>query len=145
METKSISDIRYHLDDSLFNLQLSLAYTKTLGQLNRYFSFADDAAQVAHIERALPRIPSDFTEVAQLFWLEVFLKTLVLHQLALQEEYRPSHIAIGATELKTVHRFICLERTITSYTKIDKEVDKGLQRRAVLLTKYTNACDITNT
>ena len=121
--------IRYRLDGSLFNLRRLRAHTKTLEQLIRDLLFADDAALVAHSERALQRLTSCFAEAAQLFGLEVSLKkTEVLHQTAPQEEYCAPCITIGDTELKTVHQFTYLGCTITSDAKIDKEVDSRLAK-----------------
>ena len=121
--------IRYRLDGSLFNLRRLQAHTKTLEQLIHDLLFADDAALVAHTERALQRLTSCFAEAAQLFGLEVSLKkTEVLHQPAPHEEYRPPHITIGETELKAVHQFTYLGCTITSDAKIDKEVDNRLAK-----------------
>ncbi|KAL0156964.1 hypothetical protein M9458_048210 [Cirrhinus mrigala] len=70
-------------------------HTKTLDQLIRELLFADDAALLAHTERALQRITSCFTDAAQLFGLEV------LHQPAPKEDHHPPHITIGETELKS--------------------------------------------
>ncbi|XP_063588714.1 uncharacterized protein LOC134765849 [Penaeus indicus] len=121
--------IRYRLDGSLFNLRRLHAHTKTLEQLIRDLLFADDAALVAHTERALQLLTSCFAAAAQLFGLEVSLKkTEVLHQPAPREEYRPPHITIGETELKVVHQFTYLGCTITSDAKIDREVDNRLAR-----------------
>lgn len=121
--------IRYRLDGSLFNLRRLHAHTKTLEQMIRDLLFADDAALVAHTERALQRLTTCFAEATQLFGLEVSLKkTVVLHQPAPREEYRPPHITIGETELKTVHQFTYLGCTITSDAKIDKEVDNRLAK-----------------
>jgi len=121
--------IRYRLDGSLFNLRRLHAHTKTLEQLIRDLLFADDAALVAHTERALQRLTSCFAEAAQLFGLEVSMKkTEVLHQPAPREEYRPPHITIGETELKAVHQFTYLGCTITSDAKIDREVDNRLAK-----------------
>ena len=121
--------IRYRLDGSLFNLRRLQAHTKTLEQLIQDLLFADDAALVAHTERALQCLTSCFAEAAQLFGLEVSLKkTEVLHQPAPREEYRPPHISIGETELKAVHQFTYLGCTITSDAKLDKEVDSRLAK-----------------
>ena len=93
--------IRYRLDGSLFNLRLLQAHTKTLELLIWDLLFADAAALVASIERALQRITSCFADLAQLFGLEVSLKKMeVLHQPAPQEEYRPPHWRIR-TEIGT--------------------------------------------
>ena len=96
--------IRYRFNSSLFNLRRLQAHTKTFEQLVRDLLFADDAALVAHTERALQHLTSCFAETAQLFSFEINLKkTEVLHQLAPQEKYCLSHITIGETVLKTVH------------------------------------------
>ena len=121
--------IRYRLDGSLFNLRRLQAHTKTLEQLFRDFLFADDAALVAHTESALQRLTSCFAEAAQLFGLEVSLKkTEVLSQPAPLKEYCLPHITIGETVLKTVHQFTYLKCTITSDTKIDREVENRLAK-----------------
>ncbi len=121
--------IRYRLDGSLFNLRRLQARTKTRKQLIRDLLFADDAALVAHSERALQCLTSCFAEAAQLFGLEISLKkTEVLHQPAPREEYRPPHITIGEDELKTVHQFTYLGCTITSDAKIDREIDNRLAK-----------------
>ena len=119
--------IRYRLDGNLFNLRRLQAHTKTQEQLIRDLLFADDAALVAHTERALQRFTSCFAEAAQLFGLEISLKkTEVLHQPAPQEEYHPPHISIDETELNTVHKFAYLGCIISSDAKIDKEIDNRL-------------------
>ena len=121
--------IRYRLDGSLFNLRRLQAHTKTREQMFRDLLFADDAALVAHTERALQCLTSCFSEAAQLFGLEVSLKkTEVLHQPAPREEYRLPHITIGETVLKNVHQFTYLGCTITSNAKIDREVDNRLAK-----------------
>ena len=118
--------IRYHLDSSLFNLKRLHSHTKTIEQLFHDLLFADDAALIAHTERALQHITSCFAEAAQLFRLEVSLKkTEVLHQPASLEEYCPLHITISGTELKVVHQFTYLGCTITSDTKIDNRLAKS--------------------
>ena len=88
--------ICYCLNSSLFNLRRLPAHTKTLEQLFRDI-FTDDAALIAHTERALQHLTS-------CFGLKVSLKkTEVLHQPARLKEYRPPHTTIGETELKAVH------------------------------------------
>ena len=121
--------IRYRMDGSLFNLRRLQARTKTLEQLIRELLFADDAALVAHSDTALQRITTCFADACQLFGLEVSLKkTEVLHQPAPQEAYRPPHITVGVTELKTVQQFTYLGCTISSDAKINKEVDNRLAK-----------------
>ena len=121
--------IRYRLDGSLFNLRRLQAHTKTLEQMLRDLLFANDAALVAHTESALQRLTSCFAEAAQLFGLEVSLKsTEVLYQPAPREEYCLPHITIGETVLKTVHQFTYLGCTITSNAKIDRKVDNRLAK-----------------
>ena len=121
--------VRYRLDGSLFNLRRLQAHTKTHERLIQDLLFADDAALVAHTERALQRITSCFADASRLFGLEVSLKkTEVLHQSAPHEEYRPPHISIGDTELKTTQQFTYLGCTISSDAKIDKEVDSRLAK-----------------
>ena len=91
--------------------------------------FADDAALVAHTQRALQRITSCFAESAQLFGLEVSLKkTEVLHQPAPQVEYCAPHISIGETVLKSVQQFTYLGCAISSNAKIDGEIDNRLAK-----------------
>ena len=81
VDDEDIVYIRYRLDGGLFNLRRLQAHTKTREQLIRDLFFADDAALVAHSERALQCLTSCFTEAAQLFGLQVSLKkTEVLHQ-----------------------------------------------------------------
>ncbi|KAL0195131.1 hypothetical protein M9458_008703, partial [Cirrhinus mrigala] len=116
--------IRYRLDGSLFNLRRLQAHTKTLDQLIRELLFADDAALLAHTERALQRITSCFTDAAQLFGLEVSLKKTV----APKEDHHPPHITIGEIELKSVHQFTYLGCIITSDAEIDKELDNRLAK-----------------
>ena len=121
--------IRYRLDGSLFNLRRLQAHTKTHERLIKDLLFADDAALVAHTERALQRITSCFAEYAQLFGLEVSLKkTEVLHQPAPQEEYYTPHISIGDTVLKSVQQFTYLGCTISSNARIDADIDNRLSK-----------------
>ena len=91
--------------------------------------FTDDAALVAHTQRALQRITSCFAESAQLFGLEVSLKkTEVLHQPAPQNEYRAPLISIGETVLKSVEQFTYLGCAISSNARIDGEIDNRLAK-----------------
>ena len=91
--------------------------------------FTDDAALVAHTEGALQRVTSCFADALRLFGLEVSLKkTEVLHQPTPHEEYRPPHISIGDSELKSTQQFSYLGCTISSDAKIDKEVDNRLAK-----------------
>ena len=91
--------------------------------------FADDAALVAHTERALQRVTSCFADASRLFGLEVSLKkTGILHQPTPHEEYRPHHFCIGDTELKSTQQFTYLGCTISSDAKIDKEIDNRLAK-----------------
>ena len=102
--------ICYRLDSGLFNLGRLHAHTKIIEELLHDLIFADDAALVAHTERALQHLTSCFAAAAQLFGHEVSLKkTEVIHQPAPLEEYRPLHLIIGGTELKAVHPFTYLE------------------------------------
>ena len=66
LEDEDFVDIRYRLDGSLFNLRRQQAHTNTYEQLIKDLLFADDAALVAHTERALQRITSCFAECAAL-------------------------------------------------------------------------------
>ena len=121
--------IRYRFDGSLFNLRRLQAHTKTHEQLVKDLLFADDAALVAHSERALQLITSCFAEAAQMFGLEVSLKkTEVLHQPAPLEAQQPPHITIGETELNFVQQFTYLGCTISSDARIDKEIDNRLAK-----------------
>ena len=91
--------------------------------------FADDAALVAHTERALQRVTSCFADASRLFGLEVSLKkTEILHQPTPHEEYRPPHICSGDNELKSTQQFTYLGCTISSDAKIDKEIDNRLAK-----------------
>ena len=91
--------------------------------------FADDAALVAHTQRALQRITSCLAECAHLFGLEVSLKkTEVLHQPAPHNEYRAPHISIGETVLKSVQQFTYLGCAISSNARIDEEIDNRLAK-----------------
>ena len=94
---------------------------KTQERLIQDLLFADDAALDARTERAIQRVTSCFADASRLFGLDVSLKeTEVLHQQAPHEEYRPPHISIGDTELKTTQQFTYLGCTISSDAKIDK-------------------------
>ena len=105
LEDEDFVYIRYRLDGSLFNLRRLQAHTKTHERLIMDLLFADDAALVAHTQRALQRITSCFAGSAQLFGLEVNLKkteVLRIHQPAPQVEYCAPHISIDETVLKSV-------------------------------------------
>ncbi|XP_076061594.1 uncharacterized protein LOC143037342 [Oratosquilla oratoria] len=121
--------VRYRLDGSLFNLRRLQAHTKTQERLIQDLLFADDAALVAHTERALQHITSCFADASRLFGLEVSLKkTEVLHQPAPQINYQQPHITIGDTELKSTQHFTYLGCTISSDARIDKEIDNRLSK-----------------
>ena len=118
--------VRYRLNGSLFNLRRLQAHTKTQERLIQNLLFADDAALVAHTERALQCMTSCFADVWRLFGLEVSLKkTEVLHQPTPHEENRPPHISIGDTELKSTLQFTYLGCTISFDAKIDKAIDNS--------------------
>ena len=107
--------IRYCTDGSLFSLRHLQAHTKTLEQPFGDLLFADDAAIVAHTETALHHTTSCFAEAAQVFGLEVSMKkTEVLHQPSPHVVHHPPRITIGHSELKSVHQFSYLGRTISS-------------------------------
>ena len=53
LEDEDFVYIRYRLDGSLFNLRRLQAHTKTCERLIMDLLFADDAALVAHTQRAL--------------------------------------------------------------------------------------------
>ena len=119
--------IRFRLDGSLFNLRRLQAHTKTQEQLIKDLLFADDAALVAHSEKALQYITGCFARSAQLFGLEISIKkTEVLHQPAPEVPCHPPRITIGDTALNTVEKFTYLGCTISSDAKIDKELDNRL-------------------
>ena len=121
--------VRYRLDGSLFNLRRLQAHTKKQERLIQDLLFADDAALVARTERAFQRVTSCFADASRLFGLEVSLKkTEILHQPTPHEEYRPPHICIGDTELRSTQQFTHLGRTISSDAKIDKEIDNRLAK-----------------
>lgn len=82
------------------------------------------------------RLSSCSAEAVQLLRLEVWLKkTEVVYQPAVREEYHPPYITIGDNELKTVYQFTSPRCTITSDTKIDREVDNRLIAPTVDCTK----------
>ena len=121
--------VRYRLHGSLFNLRRLQAHTKTQERLIQKLLFADDAALVAHTERALQRMTSCFADASRLFGLEVSLKkTEVLHQPTPHEENRPPYIIIGDTEMKSIQQLTYLGCTISSDAKIDKEIDNRLAK-----------------
>ena len=105
MRTRGVY-IRFRTDGSLFNLRRLQAHTKTTEKLIQEHLFADDAALVAHTERATQRFTSCFANPTDLFGLEVSLKkTEVLHQPAPQDEYHPPSISIKQTKLNAVQQF----------------------------------------
>ena len=115
-------------DGSLFNLSRQHAHTKTLDKLFRDL-FADDAALVAHTQRALQHLTSCFAEAVQLFGPVVSLKkTEALHLTASIEVYHPLHITIGGTDPKAVRQFTYLGCTITSVATVYEEVDNRLAK-----------------
>ena len=115
--------VRYRLNGSLLNLSRLQAHSKTQERLIQNLLFADDAALVAHTERALQRMTSCFPDASLLFGQEVSLKkTEVLNNPNPHEENRPPHISIGDTELKSTLQFTYLGCTISSDAKIDNEM-----------------------
>ena len=107
--------LRYHLYGSLFNLRRLQTHTKTLEQLTRDISLADNAALVAHTGKSFAAHH------------QVGLKKYSI-SVHLRKSYCPLLTTIDMTELKAVHRFTYLGCTITSDAKIDKEVDKRLAK-----------------
>lgn len=85
--------------------------------------YNDIRALVIHTERALQCITSCFAEDTNHFRVEVNLKlTEILHQPALQEEYRMSHITIAEAELNSVQQLVYLGFTISLDVSFNKEV-----------------------
>ena len=116
--------ICYHLDSNLSNLRRLHAHTKILVQLFHDLLFTDNAALVAHTERALQHQTFCLAKAVQLFELKVSLKnTSIFHQLAALKEYHSPHITVGRTELRAVPQFTYLGCTSTSDAKIDRKVD----------------------
>ena len=73
--------VSYRLHGSLLNLRRLQAHIQMQERLIQNLLFADDAALVAHTERALQRMTSCFADASRLFGLEVSLKkTEVLHK-----------------------------------------------------------------
>lgn len=87
----------------------------TLEQLIREPLLGKDVVLVAYTERALQCTTSCVTESAQLFGLEVNLKTEVLFQSVPRDKYHSPHIINGATKLKAAHQFTYFGCTITAY------------------------------
>ena len=140
--------IRYRLDGSLFNLRRLQAHTKTCERLIMDLLFTDDAALVAHTQRALQRITSCFAESAQLFGLEVSLKKDRGPSLAYTSEWvsRSPHLHWWDWFLKSVEQFTYLGCAISSNTRIDGEIEQtDLQRQTVHLAGCTSVCGTTNT
>ena len=109
---------------SLFNLHYLQTHFKTQERLIRDLLFADNALLVAHTEQALQRITSCFVDASQLFGLHTSLmKTEVLHQPILREEYHPPHITIGNVKLKSTQQFSYLGGIVSSDARIYKEID----------------------
>lgn len=106
---------RYHLDGNLFNLKHLQAHTKTLDQPIRDLLFTNNAALVAHTERALQHLTSCFGEAAQVFGLEISLK-------------KRSCTSLHFGRLKTVQLFTYVGCTISSDAKIDMEIGNSLAK-----------------
>ncbi|GFS21415.1 RNA-directed DNA polymerase from mobile element jockey-like protein [Elysia marginata] len=114
--------VRYLLDGSLFNLRRFQAHTKTQERLIRDLLFADDAALVAHTEKALQRITSCFAETSSLFGLEVSLKkTEVLHQPAPHDMYIQPRISINNTGLKATSNSLTWDPSFHMMRKLTKK------------------------
>ena len=121
--------IRFRTDGDLFNLRRLQSHTKTSEKLVRELLFADDAALVAHTERALQRLTSCFAAASELFGLVVSLKkTEVLHQPSPHEPPHPPSISINTTQLNNVEQFCYLGSIISSDARIDKEIDNRLAK-----------------
>ena len=104
---------------------------------------AADAVLITHSERAFQHISSCFTEAAQFFGQEVYLKkTEVLHQHAPHEEYCPPHIIIG-------WRWSIGSPTWNAPSgqmlRSTRKLTIGLQKQAVHLADYTNMGGTTDT
>ena len=81
LDDKDGTYVGYHMDGGLFNLRHLQAHTMIQERLIRNLLFADDAALVAHTEKALQRITSCFADASQMFVLVISLiKSEVLHQ-----------------------------------------------------------------
>ena len=82
--------IIFRTDGSLFNLRRLQAHTKTTEKVIRELLFADNAARVAHTERAMWRFTSCFANAADLFGLEVSLKKTEVPPPACSPRWIPS-------------------------------------------------------
>ena len=77
----------------------------------------------------LRRLQAHTKTLEQLIRVLLFADDAVLvAQPAPREEYRPPHITIGETELKSVQQFTYLGCTILSDARIDKEIDNRLAK-----------------
>ena len=129
---KDIADgiyIRFRTDGSVFNLRRLKSTTLTSIKLIHELLFADDAALLAHTQKALQHITTCFAEASKLFGLEISLsKTEVLHQPAPEVNPTTPDISINETNLKAVNQFTYLGCVITSDALIDKDVDNRLAK-----------------
>ena len=124
-----LSNERYRIDGSLFNLRLLQANRQTQVRLIRDLLFADDATLVAHTEQVLQRITSCFADESRLFGLDINLrKTEVLHQPVTREEHRPPYVSISNVGLMLTQLFTYLGCIISSHARIDKEIDNRFSK-----------------
>ena len=113
--------IRTRSSGSLFDIKRLRSNTLVTTKIVRELLFADDAALVAHSERALQKITSCFVKATELFGLVVSLqKTVVLHQPSSQTPNPPPDIRVGDNTLTVVDSFPYLGSIITLDRKLDQ-------------------------
>ena len=131
-EEMHVSDnifIRTRFNGSLFNLHRLRASSKVSLAMIRELLFADDAALLAHSEKALQHITACFAEAAEIFGLEVSIKkTVILHQPVNNVTQNRPAISIGASKLDVVEDFTYLGCVVSADAKLDKDIANRLDK-----------------
>ena len=121
--------IRTRFSGSLFNLQRLRASHKVSLAMIRELLFADDAALLAHSEKALQHITACFAEAAEIFGLEVSIKkTVILHQPVNNVMQNRPSISIGDSKLDVVEEFTYLGCVVSADAQLGKDIANRLYK-----------------
>ena len=122
-------DIRYHSNDSVFNLRRLQAKTKVNTDIVNEFLFADDYALNATIKANMQNSVDKFSIAWDNFFLTISTKkTEVMHQPASRKPPIEPNITIKGQRLKIVEKFTYLGSTLSKSIVIDAGVNTRLTK-----------------